>query len=127
MLEKPMEDKQANKTVDDNYDSMRENKFREEICERYIKKMRYAAIAMWVLRIHYVGGAILSFVQFFRTDHTKFQLMYAAIFLCCTQLHVVTTLFSRQPPHSRGGMRDIKRLELWVAELSERVKTARTP
>ena len=53
-------------------------------CDFFSKKMRWVMINLYVWSFFFMALAIISAVQFFRTDQTKSQIMYAAIFICCS-------------------------------------------
>jgi hypothetical protein len=66
---------------------------------------------------------IFSGIKFFAVEQTKSQIMYAAIFVCGCQFIALMKIFAWQLIHRNGLKREIKRLELRIAELSEAVKS----
>jgi hypothetical protein len=88
----------------------------------FSKKMRWVMVNLYVWSFFFMALAIISAVQFFRSDQTKFQIMYATICLGCSLsigLCKVATIVMLQ---RHSIKREIKRLELRIAELSETVK-----
>jgi hypothetical protein len=71
--------------------------------------------------IIFAGIAIFSGFEFFRTDEIQYQIMYAVIFLTCIQWIGLLKIFAWQMIHRNGLKREIKRLELRIAELREAV------
>ena len=88
----------------------------------YNRKMLSVIILVWTYGLVFIAGAIFSAVKFFDTEHTKFHIMYAAIFVCCIQFIVLLKIFSWQMIHRNSIKREIRRLELRIAELGQTAK-----
>jgi len=117
-----MNDEQLKKIIEDTYDESKEDTYRAMLRDFFSKKMRWFTINFYVWSIFFMAVAIISAIQFFRTNQTKFQIMYAAIFICCSLSvgfckSVAFVMVSRH-----NIKREIKRLELRIAELNETVK-----
>ena len=115
-----MTDEQIKRILDEaqDYEDARENTFRSMLGDFYNRKMLSTAIFVWMWGLAVVAGATYSAVQFFRNVETRDQIMYATIFICCVQFLSLTKIFAWQLIHRNGILREIKRLELRVAELS---------
>ncbi|MDD5063882.1 MAG: hypothetical protein PHQ35_03865 [Phycisphaerae bacterium] len=117
-----MHDEQIKKMIDDIYDDSRENTLRSMIGDFYNRKMFSIVVLVWIWAIIFIGGAIYSGIQFFNTDLLREQIMYAVIFLCCFQGIAMIKIFAWQIIHKNSLKREVKRLELRIAELAETVK-----
>ena len=117
-----MNDEQIKKIIDDIYDDSKEDTYFSMLRDFFSKKMRWVMINLYVWSFFFMALAIISAVQFFRTDQAKFQIMYATICLGCSLsigLCKVATIVMLQ---RHSIKREIKRLELRIAELNETVK-----
>lgn len=92
------------------------------LCEFYNKKMLSIVIIVWVYALAFIALAIFSGVMFFRAEQTRDHIMYAVLFICGIQFMMVIKIFAWQMIHRMSIKRDIKKLELHIAELSETVK-----
>ena len=118
-----MTDEQIRKIIEgpQEYEDTRENTFRSMLSDFYNRKMLFTAVFVWVWGIAVVAGAVYCGVQFFRNIETKDQIMYAAGFICCVQFLALTKIFAWQMIHRNGILREIKRLELRIAELPRKL------
>ena len=82
------------------------------------RRMLSNAIFILVWSLIYVAVAVYGGVMFFRVDQTKSQIMYAAIFIVGCQFVALIKIFAWQMIHRNGIKREIKRLELRIAELT---------
>ena len=117
-----MNEEQINKMIEDTYDESKEDTIRSMIRDFYSRKMLSVVVFVWAMALIYVGLAIFSGVQFFRTDEPKYELMYAVIFICSVQLTVLIKIVAWQMIHRNSIKREIKRLEIRIAQLAETVK-----
>ena len=115
-----MNDEQIKKIIDspEEYDDTKEDTIWSMARDFYSRKMRSTAILVFIWCGTYATLAVFSAIQFFRADPTKFQIMYAAFFVCCIQLYAAAKVFSWQAGHKNSIKREIKRLELRIAELA---------
>lgn len=118
-----MNEEQFKTIIEDIYDESRENSIWSMVGDFYNRKMLFTVIFIWFWGILFCAGAVYSAVQFFRNVETQSQMMYVAIFLCCCQFLGLMKIFAWQMIHRNGLKREIKRLELRIAELSEAVKS----
>ena len=114
-----MNNETIKKIIEDSYDESKEEGLRSIARDFYSRKMMSSVILVWVMAIAFIGLAIFSAVHFFRTDQIQRQIMYAALFIVGLHEFGVIRIFVWQMAHRRNLKREIKRLELRVAELSE--------
>jgi hypothetical protein len=117
-----MSNEQIKKIVDNplEYDESKEDSFRSTMKEYFSKKMRWVMINIYAWFLIFLVPIIFSVIQFFKTDQTKFQIMYAAIFVCCTLSIGFLKVLAWVMLQRHGIKREIKRLELGVAELAQK-------
>jgi len=121
-----MNDERIRQMIDDNYDDSREDTIRSMLSEFYSRKMAATAALVWVMGLFFMAGAIYSAVRFFGAVDVKSQIMYAAFFICLFNLVGGLKVFAWQMLHRNSIKREIKRLELQIAELTTALsKTAR--
>jgi len=119
-----MDQEQIKKIIDssEEYDESKEDTMCSWIRDFYSKKMRWVMINFYVCWFILLVPIIFSAIKFFRTDQAKYQIMYAAIFVCCClwggPVSVMSCVMMQRPRISR----EIKRLELRIAKLNETVK-----
>jgi hypothetical protein len=77
----------------------------------YNKKMLPVVIVVWLWAIIFFAGAAYCGVRFFKADQTKYQIMYAAIFVCCFNGICLVKIFAWQMIHRQGIKREIKKLK----------------
>jgi hypothetical protein len=104
------------------YDESKEDSYRSMMRDFFSKKMRWVVINLYVWSFIFLALIIISIIQFFRTDQTKFQIMYAAIFICCSLSIGFCKVITFVMLQRHSIKREIKRMELRIAELSEYVK-----
>jgi hypothetical protein len=114
-----MNDDKIKRMIDDNYDDAREDGIRSMLREFYSRKMAATSAFIWVVALVYLAVAVYSAIAFFRTDQTRYQIMYAAIFICCVSIMGFLKVFAWQMLYRNSIKREIKRLELRIAELTQ--------
>jgi len=117
-----MNDEDIKKMLEDTYNDSKEDTVRSMVKDFYSRRMLGTVILVWAYAVIFVALAIYSGIKFFKTDQAQFQIMYAAIFVCCIQFVVLMKIFAWQMIHKNSIKREIKRLELRIAELNETVK-----
>lgn len=115
-------DEQIKRIIEDNYDDSRQEGLMSMIRDFYNRKMLSTVVFVWFFGIIFMAGAIYSGINFFRTDEIKYQIVYAVIFMICLQWVGSLKIFAWQVIHRNSIKREIKRLELTIAELSQTVK-----
>ena len=114
-----MTNEQIRKILDDEYDASREDSLMSMIKDFYNRRMLSTVVLVWVFGIVFMAGAIYSGIAFFKSEEAKSQIMYAAIFICCLHYVSMLKIFAWQIIHKNGLKREIKRLELRIAELAK--------
>lgn len=117
-----MDQEQIKRIIEDTYDVSREDSILSMARDFYSRKMLSTVILVWAVGIIFLAGAVYSAIQFFETDETKMQIMYAAIFVPCVLAIGFMKVFAWEMVHRHSIKREIKRLELRIAELAEMVK-----
>lgn len=117
-----MNEEGLKKIIEDTYDGSKEDTVFSVIGQLYGRKMRSSFIIHAVYCSLFFALCIFCGVKFFKTDQLQYQIMYAALFVCCIQFvaHMKTVYW--QALHRNSVKREIKRLELRIAELNEIVK-----
>jgi len=113
-----MNDEQIKKIIEDTYDVAKEDTIRSMVKDFYSRKMASIAILAWAFAIVFFAGAAYCAIQFLKTDQTKLQIMYAAIFILCVGGIGWLKIFGWQILNKNSIKREIKRLELRIAELA---------
>jgi protein-S-isoprenylcysteine O-methyltransferase Ste14 len=85
----------------------------------YSRKNLATLIWVWANSLVFLALAVLCAVLFFTTDQTRFQIMYAAIFICCVQIIILAKIVCWQTMHRNSLKRQIKRLELLITESNQ--------
>ena len=114
-----MDDELMKKMAEDSYDDSREGSVLWMAKEFYSKKMASFAIMVWVFAIIFFCGAAYTGIQFFGTDHTGSQIMYATLFICFVHGIGLMKIFSWQMISDNSIKREVKRLELRIATLAK--------
>ena len=117
-----MDEKEIQKIIEGTYDVSRENTLWSMVGDFYNRKMLSMVILVWGMGVTFMGVAIFGGVKFFGTGEIRYQIMYAVIFLTCIQWVGLLKIFAWQLIHRNSVKREIKRLELSIAEMSETVK-----
>jgi len=104
------------------YDDSREDTLRSMVSLFYSRKMLSTAVLVWAYFIIILVPAVFSGIQFFKTDQTKDQIMYAAIVVCCVQFIALIKVFAWQMIHRNSIKREIKRVEIRLAEINETLR-----
>ena len=105
--------------LDDAYDESRENSIRAMIGDFYSRKMLSVAVLVWSWAVVFFVGAGYSAMKFFETDDTQLQIMYAAVFICLVQFVGLMKVFAWQMIARNSIKREVKRLEIRIAELAK--------
>jgi hypothetical protein len=117
-----MNEEQIKKIIDDVYDNSEEDSLLSMVGQLYSKRMLNSFIAHFLYCLPFMIGAVYCGIKFFKTDQSQFHIMYAAIFICCIEFCIFSKAKYWQMLHKINMSREIKRLELRIAELNETVK-----
>ena len=104
------------------YDESEEDTARSWIKDFYSKRMTWVMINFYVVCFFLLFPIIISIIKFFRTDQAKYQIMYAALFVVFLLIGYLIKIFGWVWGSRNIISREIKRLELRIAELNETVK-----
>ncbi|MHC4456908.1 MAG: DUF6768 family protein [Planctomycetota bacterium] len=104
------------------YDESIGDNYRSMIRDFFSKELRWALIGLYVWFFIFLAPIIISVIQFFKTDNTQYQIMYAAIFICCCLSIGFLKIYMLVVLQKHRISREIKRLELRIVELAETVK-----
>jgi len=114
-----MTDEHIQRILDDDYEPDREGLLMTMAKDFYSKKMLSTIIFVWFWALLFMAGAVYSGIQFFKVEQTQGQIMHAAIFICCVIFVCFMKVFAWQMIHRNGITREIKRLELRIAEMGK--------
>jgi hypothetical protein len=117
-----MNEEDIKKIIDGTYDDSREDTLLSMVGQLYSQKMVPSMIVHGAYSLPFIAGAIYCGIKFFGTYKTKYQIMYAAIFVCCVQFCIFSKAKYWQMLYKINTSREIKRLEIRIAELSEKIK-----
>ncbi|MCP4259307.1 MAG: hypothetical protein GY774_17625 [Planctomycetes bacterium] len=117
-----MNEEEIKKIIDDTYDDSREDNLLSMVGQLYSEKMVPSMIVHFAYSLPFMVGAVFCGIKFFKTDQTQYQIMHAAIFVCCIQFCIFSKAKYWQMLYKINTSREIKRLELRIAELNETVK-----
>ena len=103
------------------YDESKEETVYAWLRDCYGRRMRWVLIGVFAQYLILLVPTIYSAVAFFRVDQTESQLMHATIFLFCNLWMGFVSVFGWVMMQRPSISREIKRLELRIAELGEAV------
>jgi len=113
-----MNEEQIRKIIDGTYDEPREETIGSMLRDFYNKRMISIVVFVWTWGLVIVGVAVFSVIKFVEVEETKFQIMFAGIFICCVQFMALMKTFAWQMIHRNSIKREIKGLELRIAALT---------
>ena len=119
-----MDNEQVRKIIEDTYDDSREDTLLSMVGQLYSRKMFSSFIVHAAYSSVFIVLAVFCGVKFFRTQQIQYQIMYAAIFVCCMEFIILRKNIYWQMLHKNSVSREIKRLELRIAELNRTVEKA---
>ena len=117
-----MSDEQIRRIIDDSYDESKEEGLLAMGRDWFSRKMLSTVLFVWAWAIPLIALAVYSAIKFFETNQTREQIMYAALFIVSAQYVGGMKIFAWQMLHRRSIARNLKQVELRVAELSETLK-----
>jgi hypothetical protein len=112
-----MSDNIVEKILDDSYDESREYGYMAMVREFCSRRMRWVAVLVWAFAIVFFAAAAYCAIRFLYADQAKAQIMYAALFVLFVEGIALMKIFAWQMLVRNSITREIKRLELRVAEL----------
>jgi len=114
-----MSNSDIRKIINGTYDDSREGSIRSMVSDFYSRRMLWAAAFIWSVGLVFFIGAIFCGVRLFGADQTRDQIQYATGFLTCVHLLGLMKIFAWQMLHRNSLAREIKRLEIRIAELAK--------
>jgi hypothetical protein len=119
-----MDKEQIKKIIDSplEYDESKEDTMLQWFIDGYSKRMRWITFGVCASYFILLVPIIISVIQFFKTDQTKYQIMYAAIFIFCSHWIGFESVFAWVMMQRPRISRERKRLELCITELIETIK-----
>ncbi len=100
-------------------DPDREPPMRTQIAETFRGRFRWLAWLAVFYRIVFLVFAVIAAIQFFRVDGTRELIAYATLFLICVVASAFIKLWYWMLLIKNSVIREIKRLELQIAELTQ--------
>jgi len=118
-----MDREQLKKIIDspEAYDESKEETLYAWFRDCYSKRMRWVVIGIYIGYLILVVPTVYSAVAFFRTDQAGSQILHATLFLFCNLWVGFVSVFGWVMMQRPSISREIKRLELRIAELGEAV------
>ena len=106
-----MDEKEIRKIVEDTCNEAKEDSIWSMASDFYSGNVLSAVILIWIWAIIFVAGIVYCGVEFYKTDQTKSQIMYAALFVCCFQGICLMKVLGGQLIHRQGIKRAIKKMK----------------
>ncbi len=118
-----MDKKQIKEIIDTppQFDQSQEDTLLSMVGQLYGKEMFPSFIAHFAYSLPFIALAVFSGIKFFQATQGQSQLMHVAIFVCSVQFIIFSKNKYWQMLHKNNISREIKRLELRIAELNETV------
>ena len=107
-------------------DSDRELPIRTQVAETFRGRFRWVALLATFFRILFLIIAIIAVVQFFRVTGTRDLVAYATLFLASVVATAALKLWYWMLLIKNSVIREIKRLELQIAKLSQGLNSKHT-
>lgn len=114
-----MNDKKTQAMIDEIYDTSKEDTLLTMVGELYSAKMLPSLLVHAAYSLVFIVPAVYCAIKFFDTGQVQFQLMYAAIFICCVQVVFLRKVIYWQMLHKNSVSREVKRLEVRIVELTQ--------
>jgi hypothetical protein len=118
-----MDREQLKKIIDspEAYDETKEETVYAWFRDCYGKRMRWVMVCVYIQYAILVVPIVYSAIAFFRTDQVRSQILHATIFLFCNLWMGFVSVFAWVMMQRPSISREIKRLELRIAELGEAI------
>ena len=118
-----MNDEEIRKIIDspDEYDELKEESYISWANFWFRKTQRWAIVLVFAHFLFFITLATLCGILFLLTHSTKYQIMYAAFFVCLVLIGYLIKVFAWVMASRNIISREIKRLELRIAELNEAI------
>ncbi|MBE0537163.1 MAG: hypothetical protein IH624_15990 [Phycisphaerae bacterium] len=103
------------------YSAGREETVRGMIMDSFRTRLRWLVVVLWIYIWGFLAVAIFSAWRFFQVEETRAMILYATVFITAMMFVSVCKLWYWQFMGRNLLLRDVKRLSLQIAELTERV------
>ncbi len=119
-----MDDEQIKKILDspEEYDDTKEESYISWAKFWFKNTQRWAVILVFVHFLFFLALAAISGILFFVSETTKYQIMYASFFVCLFLVAYLIKVFAWVITSRNSIKREIKKLEIRIAELAETIK-----
>jgi cell shape-determining protein MreC len=108
--------------VDDMYNEPKENSLKSMIGDFYNRQNTSSIIFVWVVALILVVMAVLCGRAFFMAPDTRTQILFATFFLIIMGQFQFLRGLVLQASQRNSIQRELKRLELHIAELGEAIR-----
>jgi hypothetical protein len=113
-----MNEEQFKKAMEALYDDSREDTVWAMIGQFYSRQMRSTTILLWAFALVFFAISVVFVVLFFYAEQLQWQIAYAALFVVTMEWLSFIKVLAWLMIHRNGIKREIKRLELRIAELA---------
>ncbi len=103
----------------DVFDAERDETLRAEVVQSFRGKQRWMVLLVWVQTLVFFLVSVWAAVQFFGTDETRDQILFATLFLWSSLAVALMKMWYWSRLDRNALQRDIRRLELQVAKNGE--------
>ena len=118
-----MYDKQTETMIDEIYDTSKEDTLLSMVGELYSRRMLPSLLVHAAYSLPFIVLAVYCGITFFHTEQVQFQLMHAAIFVCCVHVIFLRKAIYWQMLQKNSISREVKRLEVRIVELTEMIRS----
>jgi len=118
-----MNEEQLKKIIDspEDYDDSKEESYISWARFWFKSSQRWAIILVFGHFFFFIALAAISGILFLISETTKYQIMYAAFFVCLFLIAYLIKVFAWVMVSRNSISREIKRLELRIAELTNSI------
>ncbi len=101
---------------------IREGTYFSFFSDFYTRNNRVVIIWVWCTALFFLALLVVSAILFFQTNNPQYHILYATLFICSVQVLILTKIVYYLAVIRNRTLRDIKRLELCMAEMNEKLK-----
>ncbi len=99
-----------------------EETFRQMLAGTFKSQPRWMTAIAWIYILLFTAIAVVAAVQFFDTDAVKGQILWATVFLTSNMIVMILKMWFWMIMNRNRVLREVKRLELRIAELTDKVR-----
>ncbi len=114
-----MHDEQTSRAAEESCCRSKEDTLWGMVRQFYCRKMLSIILITWIYALIFTALAIFSGIMFFEVDTTRYQIMYAAIFVCSIQFVALMKIFSWQMIHRNRLLSEMRKLAARIDELKQ--------